>query len=203
MSVHVEREQRCRDRVYRCDEGVVFCFFFFQAEDGIRDVAVTGVQTCALPIYRDPARSARALSQRGSRSPVVARVRDVRPEHLRRDRRRAGGDSRVRGEARADFLGPLSDYPRRPPAIIRKNAGDRRGSSVSRMPSPRRLNASTVTVMARPGKKASHHGGTSAGIEAASKLPPGGGGGGTPTPRKPSAASMTIAAPRCVVARTR
>src|SRR2546422_10649178 len=28
-----------------------FFFFFFQAEDGIRDVAVTGVQTCALPIY--------------------------------------------------------------------------------------------------------------------------------------------------------
>src|SRR2546422_9354631 len=25
-------------------------FFFFQAEDGIRDVAVTGVQTCALPV---------------------------------------------------------------------------------------------------------------------------------------------------------
>src|SRR5256884_4966043 len=28
-------------------------FFFFQAEDGIRDVAVTGVQTCALPISFD------------------------------------------------------------------------------------------------------------------------------------------------------
>src|SRR3989449_1663041 len=28
--------------------------FFFQAEDGIRDVAVTGVQTCALPISRAP-----------------------------------------------------------------------------------------------------------------------------------------------------
>src|SRR2546429_8520448 len=28
--------------------------FFFQAEDGIRDVAVTGVQTCALPIYVGP-----------------------------------------------------------------------------------------------------------------------------------------------------
>src|SRR5256884_4403137 len=27
------------------------CVFFFQAEDGIRDVAVTGVQTCALPIF--------------------------------------------------------------------------------------------------------------------------------------------------------
>ena len=29
-------------------EGVIF---FFQAEDGIRDHCVTGVQTCALPIY--------------------------------------------------------------------------------------------------------------------------------------------------------
>src|SRR5947209_11489095 len=27
-----------------------FVFFFFQAEDGIRDIGVTGVQTCALPI---------------------------------------------------------------------------------------------------------------------------------------------------------
>src|SRR3712207_8629125 len=26
------------------------CYFFFQAEDGIRDIGVTGVQTCALPI---------------------------------------------------------------------------------------------------------------------------------------------------------
>src|SRR5690606_40212430 len=28
-------------------------FFFFQAEDGIRDFHVTGVQTCALPIFQD------------------------------------------------------------------------------------------------------------------------------------------------------
>src|SRR5947209_12384454 len=28
-----------------------FFFFFFQAEDGIRDIGVTGVQTCALPIF--------------------------------------------------------------------------------------------------------------------------------------------------------
>src|SRR5256885_2449654 len=27
------------------------CIFFFQAEDGIRDYKVTGVQTCALPIF--------------------------------------------------------------------------------------------------------------------------------------------------------
>src|SRR5207249_6813863 len=31
-------------------------FFFFQAEDGIRDRNVTGVQTCALPIYPGAAR---------------------------------------------------------------------------------------------------------------------------------------------------
>src|SRR5260370_8579331 len=31
--------------------GVRYFFFFFQAEDGIRDSSVTGVQTCALPIY--------------------------------------------------------------------------------------------------------------------------------------------------------
>src|SRR3989339_1193628 len=31
-------------------------FFFFQAEDGIRDWSVTGVQTCALPIYSFPIR---------------------------------------------------------------------------------------------------------------------------------------------------
>src|SRR2546430_15232190 len=31
---------------------MLFFFFFFQAEDGIRDLTVTGVQTCALPILR-------------------------------------------------------------------------------------------------------------------------------------------------------
>src|SRR2546430_4768949 len=35
----------------------LFLFFFFQAEDGIRDLTVTGVQTCALPIF-DAVRSA-------------------------------------------------------------------------------------------------------------------------------------------------
>src|SRR5690606_41206132 len=32
---------------------VVYVSFFFQAEDGIRDFHVTGVQTCALPICKD------------------------------------------------------------------------------------------------------------------------------------------------------
>src|SRR2546430_12314947 len=34
-------------------------WFFFQAEDGIRDLTVTGVQTCALPISPGPAQSGR------------------------------------------------------------------------------------------------------------------------------------------------
>src|SRR5688572_32654206 len=41
-----------------------FFFFFFQAEDGIRDLTVTGVQTCALPI--STRRPARGGSQHGA-----------------------------------------------------------------------------------------------------------------------------------------
>src|SRR3712207_7140178 len=33
----------------------MYLFFFFQAEDGIRDIGVTGVQTCALPICAENA----------------------------------------------------------------------------------------------------------------------------------------------------
>src|SRR5437773_6119746 len=44
--------------------------FFFQAEDGIRDRDVTGVQTCALPISQRPAaaRAGQPSGGRGSRS---------------------------------------------------------------------------------------------------------------------------------------
>src|SRR2546430_3519068 len=48
-----------------------FLFFFFQAEDGIRDLTVTGVQTCALPISPDPRR------QRGEHHRVLARISRV------------------------------------------------------------------------------------------------------------------------------
>src|SRR2546429_5702356 len=41
-------------------------FFFFQAEDGIRDVAVTGVQTCALPIYHHIQRERLSVGERMS-----------------------------------------------------------------------------------------------------------------------------------------
>src|SRR6516164_7568986 len=43
----------------------MFFFFFFQAEDGIRDGTVTGVQTCALPISK-PAPPSTALSDVGT-----------------------------------------------------------------------------------------------------------------------------------------
>src|SRR5438445_6847785 len=44
---------------------LVLCFiFFFQAEDGIRDIGVTGVQTCALPIS-DPRRDGPGAAARG------------------------------------------------------------------------------------------------------------------------------------------
>src|SRR5258708_24158545 len=44
--------------------------FFFQAEDGIRDDLVTGVQTCALPIFALPANASGVLMGSGA---VVAR----------------------------------------------------------------------------------------------------------------------------------
>src|SRR5947207_10586664 len=57
-----------------CDVLVVF-FFFFQAEDGIRDHCVTGVQTCALPIYGGRERRYWEMSQgRASRSHRSARA---------------------------------------------------------------------------------------------------------------------------------
>src|SRR5256885_9123825 len=40
------------------------CFFFFQAEDGIRDYKVTGVQTCALPICGSLAAAAARIGDR-------------------------------------------------------------------------------------------------------------------------------------------
>src|SRR2546422_10110998 len=53
--------------------------FFFQAEDGIRDVAVTGVQTCALPISGGAAgRSAGRGSWRPGADAQVPWVQDVR-----------------------------------------------------------------------------------------------------------------------------
>src|SRR5690349_8855569 len=57
---------------------VYFCFFFFfQAEDGIRDLYVTGVQTCALPILVSLSSDARAFQDQMLRARSLARIADA------------------------------------------------------------------------------------------------------------------------------
>src|SRR2546430_5386981 len=59
------------------------CFFFFQAEDGIRDLTVTGVQTCALPICAG--RAVTGKPRRRARRRAGGRARGGRPgSHARR-----------------------------------------------------------------------------------------------------------------------
>src|SRR6266498_4270949 len=64
---------------------IVFNGFFFQAEDGIRDADVTGVQTCALPICEDtddPEADAGDGDLLPDRVPVTEEVlRGTRSEH--------------------------------------------------------------------------------------------------------------------------
>src|SRR5689334_24660047 len=71
--------------------GFIVFFFFFQAEDGIRDGTVTGVQTCALPISApSPARSPAAPRPRPATTPP-------RPRHPRKiGRARVGKECRSR-----------------------------------------------------------------------------------------------------------
>src|SRR2546430_13419844 len=57
-------------RIVLLTSASIVAFFFFQAEDGIRDLTVTGVQTCALPI------SSRCTRRRGRASPWAGRRRD-------------------------------------------------------------------------------------------------------------------------------
>src|SRR2546430_10348706 len=70
-------------------------FFFFQAEDGIRDLTVTGVQTCALPIWRGQALEAHArYRQRDSHGVRRHQVR-VRSGEARRPSHGDGLESRA------------------------------------------------------------------------------------------------------------
>src|SRR3989440_4189619 len=58
--------------VLRRDLITRFFFFFFQAEDGIRDLIVTGVQTCALPISAALARRNEVLRAMRSNHEISA-----------------------------------------------------------------------------------------------------------------------------------
>src|SRR5256884_1182025 len=57
----------------------VCCFFFFQAEDGIRDVAVTGVQTCALPIWKEERHGVFLDYNQNAKDRTIASAYSVRP----------------------------------------------------------------------------------------------------------------------------
>src|SRR5260370_13115862 len=84
---------------------IVF-FFFFQAEDGIRDSSVTGVQTCALPIWRwvsdAQEQGERVRRRRPPRRQGQARGRQGREGggRSRRAAHRAGDRSAGRSEER-------------------------------------------------------------------------------------------------------
>src|SRR5258707_10433027 len=89
---------------------LLMIFFFFQAEDGIRDIGVTGVQTCALPIYfgeQVTASIKRIANRRAeSRFHPLDRGRDLLPKirvkvsmfhaGLRSEERRVGKECRSR-----------------------------------------------------------------------------------------------------------
>src|SRR5437764_12065578 len=80
-----------------------FLFFFFQAEDGIRDTSVTGVQTCALPIFVPPerteAREAGLLAASCWPASPRHESRVRRWERYRSEERRVGKECRSRGSA--------------------------------------------------------------------------------------------------------
>src|SRR5438046_10390242 len=75
-----------------------FFFFFFQAEDGIRDWSVTGVQTCALPIWSSSVGAFRNYSVEVAVGPQLAAELDhvtaLRP--ARSEERRVGKECRSR-----------------------------------------------------------------------------------------------------------
>src|SRR2546426_7750147 len=76
---------------------ISFVFFFFQAEDGIRDYKVTGVQTCALPIFPGNA----AGDRRRATRPHPCSFRRRRSEHHAREAAPGGlADSAARSEER-------------------------------------------------------------------------------------------------------
>src|SRR5438034_10423433 len=72
-------------------------FFFFQAEDGIRDHCVTGVQTCALPIFVSSS-GIHVLERGGGDLPTPDDHPISRPHRgVRSEERRVGKECRSRG----------------------------------------------------------------------------------------------------------
>src|SRR6266852_8820875 len=75
--------------------GVYDGLFFFQAEDGIRDATVTGVQTCALPIWPNSRRRSRRARAVAGSTPSISKKR-ARSGSPRSEERRVGKECRSR-----------------------------------------------------------------------------------------------------------
>src|SRR2546428_8833403 len=73
------------------DSRLILVFFFFQAEDGIRDLIVTGVQTCALPIS-----IMAELEQQSHAAPAATAEVSEFESLLRSEERRVGKECRSR-----------------------------------------------------------------------------------------------------------
>ena len=78
--------------------GIPLSDFFFQAEDGIRGVAVTGVQTCALPIWSASSPDAVDRLSREALQPTGASAAACRTQRrtVRSEERRVGKECRAR-----------------------------------------------------------------------------------------------------------
>src|SRR5438093_13535064 len=70
--------------------------FFFQAEDGIRDWSVTGVQTCALPISADGLLALELTARHHAGASEGRRLRQTPEEINRSEERRVGKECRSR-----------------------------------------------------------------------------------------------------------
>src|SRR5207237_5347516 len=73
---------------------IMILFFFFQAEDGIRDSSVTGVQTCALPIS-SVCRHESCGARKNAR-PALSKVCQPKPTDGRHDCRNDCPNRRLR-----------------------------------------------------------------------------------------------------------
>src|SRR5688572_7981683 len=96
-------------------------FFFFQAEDGIRDLTVTGVQTCALPISH----LERTISARRYAG-IPGYERDDLPRPEEAAVADVADDSRQRMAHRADEVQDCVGLPRRRPAALGRDRSDAR-----------------------------------------------------------------------------
>src|SRR5256885_12822066 len=83
------------DDVIRARKGVNCYFFFFQAEDGIRDYKVTGVQTCDLPILSGIPKDAPGIRGPGKGRGVIENGVGP-PDKWRSEERRVGKECRSR-----------------------------------------------------------------------------------------------------------